>query len=119
MRFPAESRVDSHIQSSTGQKYKSANRALHELTVKIEKAISEREYVLALFMDIGGTLNYGSFVAICDAARYHKTDPLLLSWSFIFWSERISIYWSDGSLTRQGVLDAVHSEGFILLFYGS
>ena len=69
-----------HHRQHAYQKGKSTETALHELTAKIEKAMSEKEYALGAFMDIEGAFNYASFAAICDAARQHGIEPLLISW---------------------------------------
>lgn len=40
--------------------------------------MSEKQYVLGTFMDIESAINYVRLTAICDAARQHEINPLLI-----------------------------------------
>lgn len=68
-------------------------------------------------MKMKGAFNYTSFVAICDAARHHGIDPLVIN-SIVHMMEWIKMHILVVTKST-GVLGAEQKEGFSFLCYGS
>lgn len=64
-------------------------------------------------MDIEGCFYYVSCAAVYDAATQRGIDPPLFNWNLHMLEYKKSTYWSDGSLSRQYVLEVAHRKRFL------
>ena len=60
-----------HPNQHAYQTGKSVDTALHQLVVRVEKALDQREIALGVFLDIEGALNSTSFDSMCEALARH------------------------------------------------
>jgi hypothetical protein len=59
---------------------KSVERALHWLTVRVEKALEQQETALGVFLDIEGAFNNTCYDTMCDALVRHGSDHTTVWW---------------------------------------
>lgn len=69
-----------HHRQHAYQKGKSVETALHQLVVKIEKALDNKMFALGIFMDIEGAFDNTSYNSIKKAAQTHGIDTNLTRW---------------------------------------
>jgi hypothetical protein len=60
---------------------KSVATALHQLVVRVEKVLDQRELALAVFLDIEGAYNYTSFDSVCTALCGRGVDSTIVRWT--------------------------------------
>ena len=56
------------------QTVKSVDTALHQLVVRVEKALDQREIAAGVFLDIEGAFNSTSYDSMCTALARHGVD---------------------------------------------
>jgi hypothetical protein len=54
--------------------------ALHQLVVRVEKALDQQEIALGVFLDIEGAFNNTSYDSMCTALTRHGVDPTIVRW---------------------------------------
>jgi hypothetical protein len=69
-----------HPNQHAYQTGKSAETALHQLMVRIEKALDQRETALGVFLDIEGAFNNASYDSICAALAKRGVSGTIIRW---------------------------------------
>jgi len=59
---------------------KSVETVLHQLVVRVEKALDQQETALGVFLDIQGAFNNTSFDSMCAALIKHGVDYTIIRW---------------------------------------
>jgi hypothetical protein len=59
---------------------KSMETALHQLVVRVEKALDQQEVVLGVFLDIEGAFNNTSYDSMCVALSRHGAEHTIVRW---------------------------------------
>ena len=54
--------------------------ALHQLVVRVEKALDQQEVALDVFLDIQGAFNYTSYDSMCLALARHGVNHTIVRW---------------------------------------
>jgi hypothetical protein len=54
--------------------------ALHQLVVRVEKALDQQEIALGAFLDIEGTFNNTCYDTMCDALVRHGSEYTIVRW---------------------------------------
>ena len=54
--------------------------ALHQLVVRIEKALDQQEVALGIFLDIEGAFNYTSYDSMCLALARQGVHHTIIRW---------------------------------------
>ena len=63
-----------HPNQHAYQTGKSVEKALHQLMVRVEKALDQQEIALGVFLDIEGAFNNTSYESMCAALVRHGVD---------------------------------------------
>jgi len=63
-----------HPNQHAYQAGKSVETALHQLVVRVEKALDQQEIALGIFLDIEGVFNSTSYDSTCAALARHGVD---------------------------------------------
>ena len=74
LRNEALAIVPLHPNQQAYQAGKSVERALHQLFVRVEKALDQREIALGTLLDIEGAFNNTCYDTMCDALVKHGSD---------------------------------------------
>jgi hypothetical protein len=69
-----------HPNQHAYQAGKSVEKALHQLVVRVEKALDQQETALGVFLDIEGVFNNTSYDSMCAALIRHGVDHTLVRW---------------------------------------
>jgi hypothetical protein len=69
-----------HPNQHAYQAGKSVETALHQLVVRIEKALDQQEVALGAFLDIEGAFNNTSYDSMCRALAKHGVDHTIIRW---------------------------------------
>jgi len=69
-----------HPNQHANQAGKSVETALHQLVVRVEKALDQQEIVLGDFLDIEGTFNNTSYDTMCVALAKHGIEYTIVWW---------------------------------------
>jgi hypothetical protein len=69
-----------HPNQHAYQAGKSVEMALHQLLVRVEKVLDQRELALGVFLDIEGAYNYTSFDSVCTALCCRGVDSTIVQW---------------------------------------
>jgi hypothetical protein len=59
---------------------KSVETALHQLVVRVEKALDQQAIALGVFLDIEGAFNNTSYDSMCAALARHGVDHTIVQW---------------------------------------
>jgi hypothetical protein len=54
--------------------------ALHQLVVRVEKALDQQEVALGVFLDIEGAFNNTSYDTMCTALARHGVGNTIVRW---------------------------------------
>jgi len=60
--------------------YQAVETALHQLVVRVEKALDQQEIALGVFLDIEGAFNNTSYDSMCVALTRHGVDYTIVQW---------------------------------------
>ena len=82
---------------------KSCETALHELVVRIERALNNKEFLLATFMDISGAFDSTSFDSIINACFKFGIDHSIVKWIEYMLKSRHVQFEFNGQLTSVSV----------------
>jgi hypothetical protein len=69
-----------HPNQHAYQAGKSVETALHQLIVRVEKVLDQRELALGVFLDIEGAYNYTSFDSMCTALCGSGVNSTTVRW---------------------------------------
>jgi hypothetical protein len=69
-----------HPNQHAYQAGKSVETALHQLVVRVEKALDQQEVALGVFLDIEGAFNNTSYDSMCMALARHGVDHTIVRW---------------------------------------
>jgi hypothetical protein len=69
-----------HPNQHAYQAQKSVEMALHQLVVRVEKALDQQEIALGVFLDIEGAFNSTSYDSMCAALVIHGVDYTIIRW---------------------------------------
>jgi hypothetical protein len=69
-----------HPNQHAYQAAKSVEMALHQLVVRVEKALDQQEVALAVFLDTEGAFNNTSYDTMCMALARHGIDHTIVRW---------------------------------------
>jgi hypothetical protein len=69
-----------HTNQHTYQAGKSVETALHQLVVRVEKVLDQRELPLGVFLDIEGAFNYTSYDSMCNALDKRGVSSTTIRW---------------------------------------
>ena len=69
-----------HPNQHAYQTGKSVDMALHQLVVRVEKALDQREIILGVFLDIEGAFNSTSYDSMHAALTRHGVDYTIIRW---------------------------------------
>ena len=69
-----------HPKQHAYQTGKSVETALHQLVVRVEKALDQQDVALGVFLDIEGAFNYTSYDSMCLALARHGVDHTIVRW---------------------------------------
>jgi hypothetical protein len=69
-----------HPNQHAYQTGKSMDTALHQLVVRVEKALDQRETALGVFLNIEGAFNSTSYDSMCMALARHGVDHTIICW---------------------------------------
>jgi hypothetical protein len=69
-----------HPNQHAYQAGKSVETTLHQLIVRVEKVLDQRELALGVFLDTEGAYNYTSFDSICTALCGRGVDSTIVRW---------------------------------------
>jgi len=69
-----------HPNQHSKQAGKSVEMALHQLVVRVEKALDQQERALGNFLDIEGAFNNTSYDSMCAALAKHGVDHTIIQW---------------------------------------
>ena len=69
-----------HSNKHAYQPGKSMEMALHQLVVRVEKALDQQEVALGIFLDIEGAFNSTSYDSMCMALARHGVDHTIVRW---------------------------------------
>jgi len=69
-----------HPKQHAYQAGKSVETALHQLVVRVEKALDQQEISLGIFLDIEGAFNNTSYDSLCAALVRHGVDHTIVRW---------------------------------------
>jgi hypothetical protein len=69
-----------HPNQHAYQTGKSVDTALHQLVVRVEKALDQREIALGVFLDIEGAFNSTSYDFMCAALARHGVNHTIIRW---------------------------------------
>jgi len=73
-------RLDHFIPTNTYQTGKSVETALHQLVVRVEKALDQQELALGAFLDIEGAFNNTSYDSMRAALARRGVDYAIALW---------------------------------------
>jgi hypothetical protein len=62
------------------QSEKSVEKALHQLVVRVEKALDQQETALGVFFDIEGAFDNTSYDSMCSALTRHRVVQAIVRW---------------------------------------
>jgi len=69
-----------HPNQHTYQARNSVETALHQLVVRVEKALDQQEVALGVFLDIEGAFNNTSYDSMCVALARHGVNRTIVRW---------------------------------------
>lgn len=69
-----------HPNQRAYQAGKSVETALHQLVVRVEKALDQQEIALRVFLDIEGAFDNTSYDSMCSALTRHGVDQTIVPW---------------------------------------
>jgi hypothetical protein len=69
-----------HPNQHAYQTGKSVDTTLHQLVVRVEKALDKREIAFGIFLDIEGAFNSTSYDSKCAALARHGVDHTITRW---------------------------------------
>jgi hypothetical protein len=72
--------VTLHPNQHSYQAGKSVEMALHQLVVRVEKALDQQEVALGVFLDIEGAFNNNWYDNMCDALVRHGSEYTIVRW---------------------------------------
>jgi hypothetical protein len=72
--------VPLHSNQHAYQAGKSVETALHQLVVRVEKALDQQEIALGAFLDIEGAFNNTCYDTMCDALVTHGSEYTIVRW---------------------------------------
>ena len=80
LRDEALTLVPLHPNQHAYQAGKSVETALHQLVVRVEKALDQKETALGVFLNIEGVFNNSYYDAMCDALVRHGSEYTTVRW---------------------------------------
>jgi hypothetical protein len=69
-----------HPNQHAYQAGKSVEMALHQLAVRVEKALDQQETALGVFLDLEGAFNSTSYDSMCAALIKHGVKYTIIQW---------------------------------------
>ena len=69
-----------HPNQHAYQAGKSVQTTLHQLVVRVEKALDQQEVALGVFLDIEGAFNNTSYDSMCVELERHGVDRTIVRW---------------------------------------
>jgi len=72
--------VPLHLNLHAYQAGKSVETALHQLVIRVEKALDHQETALGAFLDIEASFNNICYDTMCDALLRHGSDYTIVRW---------------------------------------
>jgi hypothetical protein len=69
-----------HSNQHAYQAGKSVETALHQLVVRVEKALDQQEVALGVFLDIEGAFSNTSYDSMCTALSRHGAEHTIVRW---------------------------------------
>ena len=76
--------------------------AVHQLVVRVEKALDQQETALSVFLDIEWTFN-NTYDTTCDALVRHGSDYTVVRWIRATLEGRVAIVTLNGSYVRLAI----------------
>jgi len=80
LRDEAPAIVPLHPNQHAYRAGKSVEMALHQVVVRVEKALDQQEIALGAFLDIEGTFNNTCYDTMCDALVRHGSEYTIVRW---------------------------------------
>ena len=90
-----------HPNQNAYQPGKSVEKVLHQLVVRVEKALDQKETDLGVFLDIEGAFNNTCYDAMCDAIVRHGSD--VVRWIRATLEGRMAVATLNGSSVRLAI----------------
>jgi len=69
-----------HLNQHAYEAGKSVETALHQLVVRVEKALDQQEISLGVFLDVEGASDNTSYDSMCLALTSHEVDHTIVRW---------------------------------------
>jgi len=60
--------------------HQTVETALHQLVVRVKKALDQQEITLGVFLDVEVALNNTSYDSMCAALTRHRVDSTIVRW---------------------------------------
>jgi hypothetical protein len=104
-----------HSNQHAYQAGKSVETALHQLVLRVEKALDQQDTALGVFVDIEGAFNNTCYDTMCDALIKHGSDYTNVRWI------RATLLWRPSVGFPRGLRfpEAARREVCCHRFYGS
>jgi ribonuclease HI len=102
-----------HARQHAYQTGKSTETALHDFTFQVEKALNDRQYAVACFLDIEGAFNQCQFDDIRQALIGRGVEPILVDWSIAMLQQR-KVTAQAGDVSRCTVVTQGTAQGGVL-----
>jgi hypothetical protein len=100
LRDEALALVPLHSNQQAYQARKSVETALHQLAVRVEKALDQQETALGVFLDIEGAFNNTCYDTMCDALVKHGSEYTIVWWIRATLEGRMAVVTLGASSTR-------------------
>jgi hypothetical protein len=91
LRDEALAIVPLHSNQHAYQAGKSVETALHQLIVRVEKAVDQQEIALGAFLDIEGAFNNTCYDTMCDALVRHGSKHTIVRWIRATLESRVAV----------------------------
>jgi hypothetical protein len=108
-----------HPNQHAYQAGKSVEMALHQLVVRLQKALDQQETALGVFLDKEGEFNNTSYDSMCAALIKHGDDYTTVRWIRATLEGRLAAATLGGSSSSVGVLGVAHREVLCCSCYGA
>ena len=115
LRDEALALVRLHPNQHAYQVGKSVETALHQLVLRVEKALDQQDTALGVFLDLEGAFNNACYDTMCDALIKHGSDYTIVRWI------RATLLWRSSVGFPRGLRypEATRREVCCHRFYGS
>ena len=102
-----------HPNQHAYQTGKSVETALHQLVVRVEKALDQQEIALGVFLDIQGAFDNTSYDSMCTALTRHGAEHTIVRWIRVTLEGRLATA-ALGDATRNVVVSRGCPQGGVL-----